>query len=161
MGAEVFYFVRTGSRTGDERINLVDGAREEVVFAANFLPGGQHVAAALTAAHHHFVDGSFGQDRGGDAAGNADAANTDKGLVGIDFNPDYVPAVLVKNHGPFCWGTDCMNAVRNAVVLEEVAMMAFHTQMLTGDRDPMPQALLDKHFLRKHGPNAYYGQRKK
>ena len=77
------------------------------------------------------------------------------------INPDYVPAVLVKNHGPFTWGTDCFNAVHNAVVLEEVAMMAFHTQMLTSDRDPMPQVLLDKHFLRKHGPNAYYGQKKK
>ncbi|MBQ1614818.1 MAG: class II aldolase/adducin family protein, partial [Selenomonas sp.] len=77
------------------------------------------------------------------------------------INPDYVPAVLVKNHGPFTWGTDCFNAVHNAVVLEEVAMMAFHTQMLTQDRDAMPQVLLDKHFLRKHGPNAYYGQKKK
>lgn len=78
---------------------------------------------------------------------------------GID--PDNVPAVLVKNHGPFCWGADAFNAVHNAVVLEECAFMAFHTQMLTGDRDPMPQVLLDKHFLRKHGPNAYYGQKKK
>ena len=78
---------------------------------------------------------------------------------GID--PDHVPAVLVKNHGPFTWGTDPFNAVHNAVVLEEVAMMAFHTQMLTGDRDAMPQVLLDKHFMRKHGPNAYYGQKKK
>ena len=78
-----------------------------------------------------------------------------------ELEADHVPAVLVKNHGPFCWGTDPFNAVHNAVVLEEVAMMAFHTQMLTGDRDPMPQVLLDKHFLRKHGPNAYYGQAKK
>ena len=78
---------------------------------------------------------------------------------GID--PDNVPAVLVKNHGPFCWGADAFNAVHNAVVFEECAFMAFHTQMLTGDRDPMPQVLLDKHFLRKHGPNAYYGQKKK
>ncbi len=78
-----------------------------------------------------------------------------------DINPDYVPAVLVKNHGPFTWGTDPFNAVHNAVVLEEVAMMDFHTQMLTGDRYPMPQVLLDKHFMRKHGPNAYYGQKKK
>lgn len=77
------------------------------------------------------------------------------------INPDYVPAVLVKNHGPFCWGTDPMNAVHNAVVLEEIAMMDYHTELLTGSRDPMPQALLDKHFLRKHGPNAYYGQTKK
>ena len=85
MGAEVFYFVSTGTRTGDERINLVDGAREEVVFAANFLPGGEHVTVALTAAHHHFVDGGFGKYRSGDATGDTDAANTDKGFVGIDF----------------------------------------------------------------------------
>ena len=78
-----------------------------------------------------------------------------------DLNPDYIPAVLVKNHGPFTWGTDLYNAVHNAVVLEEIAMMAFHTQMLTGNREPMPQVLMDRHFLRKHGPNAYYGQKKK
>lgn len=78
-----------------------------------------------------------------------------------DLNPDYIPAVLVKNHGPFTWGTDPYNAVHNAVVLEEIAMMAFHTQMLTGNREPMPQVLMDRHFLRKHGPNAYYGQKKK
>lgn len=77
------------------------------------------------------------------------------------INPDHIPAVLVKNHGPFTWGTDPFNAVHNAVVLEEVAMMAFHTQLLTGSREPMPQVLLDKHFLRKHGPDAYYGQKKK
>ncbi len=75
-----------------------------------------------------------------------------------NLNPDYIPAVLVKNHGPFCWGTDAFNAVHNAVVLEEVAMMNFHTELLTGNKIPMPQTLLNKHFLRKHGPNAYYGQ---
>ena len=62
---------------------------------------------------------------------------------GID--PDHVPAVLVKNHGPFTWGTDPFNAVHNAVVLEEVAMMAFHTQMLTGDRDAI-EVVCDKFF---------------
>jgi L-ribulose-5-phosphate 4-epimerase len=77
-----------------------------------------------------------------------------------DINPEYVPAVLVKNHGPFAWGIDVFNAVHNAVVLEEIAMMDFHTQLLTGNRKPMPQVLLDKHFMRKHGPNAYYGQKK-
>ena len=77
------------------------------------------------------------------------------------LNPDDIPAVLVKNHGPFCWGTDPMNAVHNAVVLEEVAMMAFHTELLAPGVQAMPQVLLDKHFLRKHGPNAYYGQKKK
>ena len=78
---------------------------------------------------------------------------------GID--PDHVPAVLVKNHGPFTWGTDARNAVHNAVVLEEVAMMAFHTELLVPGVQAMPQVLLDKHFLRKHGPGAYYGQKKK
>lgn len=78
----------------------------------------------------------------------------------MNLNPDDIPAVLVKNHGPFTWGKSPYDAVHNAVVLEEVAMMAFHTQILTGNREHMPQALLDKHFLRKHGPNAYYGQKK-
>ena len=76
------------------------------------------------------------------------------------LNPDHIPAVLVKNHGPFCWGTDPFNAVHNAVVLEEVAMMAFHTEMLTPGVQAMQKTLLDKHFLRKHGANAYYGQKK-
>ena len=74
-------------------------------------------------------------------------------------NPDDIPAGLVKDHGPLTWGKDAHEAVYHAVVLEEVAMMALHTQLLTQSRDPMPQALLDKHFLRKHGPNAYYGQK--
>ena len=76
------------------------------------------------------------------------------------LNPDHVPAVLVKNHGPFCWGKDSFDAVHNAIVLEEVAMMAFHTEMLTPGVQAMQQTLLDKHFLRKHGANAYYGQKK-
>lgn len=72
-----------------------------------------------------------------------------------------VPAVLVQSHGPFTWGTSPDNAVYNAVVLEEVAFMAFHTQMLrNGFVKPMQQELLDKHYLRKHGANAYYGQGK-
>ena len=74
------------------------------------------------------------------------------------INPDYVPACLVHSHGPFAWGTDPMNAVHNSVVLEEVAFMAFHAMALTPGLPPMQQELLDKHYLRKHGPNAYYGQ---
>jgi L-ribulose-5-phosphate 4-epimerase len=73
-------------------------------------------------------------------------------------DPDAIPAVLVQSHGPFAWGTDPMNAVHNAVVLEEIAFMNFHTQMLNPDVPSMQQALLDKHYLRKHGTNAYYGQ---
>jgi L-ribulose-5-phosphate 4-epimerase len=72
-------------------------------------------------------------------------------------DPMAIPAVLVKNHGPFTWGRNADEAVHNSVVLEEVARMAFHTVML-GSGDPMPAYLLDKHYLRKHGKKAYYGQ---
>ena len=75
-----------------------------------------------------------------------------------DIAPADIPAVLVHSHGPFAWGTDPMNAVHNAVVLEEVAFMAFHAMALTPGLPPMQQELLDKHYLRKHGANAYYGQ---
>ena len=75
---------------------------------------------------------------------------------GID--PLTIPAVLVHSHGPFTWGEDPMEAVHNAVVLEEVAFMAFHAMALTPGLPPMQQELLDKHYLRKHGPGAYYGQ---
>lgn len=74
------------------------------------------------------------------------------------LDPDSIPAVLVNSHGPFTWGTDPGNAVHNAVVLEELAFMAFHTAALTPGIGPMQQELLDKHYLRKHGKNAYYGQ---
>ena len=78
-----------------------------------------------------------------------------------DINPNFVPAVLVYSHGPFTCGKDAAEAVHNAVVLEEVAMMAWHTENLSGTvTSSMDQTLLDKHFLRKHGANAYYGQGK-
>ncbi|MBQ1467520.1 MAG: class II aldolase/adducin family protein, partial [Solobacterium sp.] len=76
---------------------------------------------------------------------------------GID--PDQIPGVLVHSHGPFSWGTDAENAVHNAVVMEEVAKMAFLSTMINPDVPPMQQELLDKHYLRKHGPGAYYGQK--
>lgn len=69
-----------------------------------------------------------------------------------------VPAVNVYSHGPFAWGTDPMNAVHNAVVMEEVAFMAWHAMMIDPGQGSMQQELLDKHYLRKHGKNAYYGQ---
>lgn len=76
-----------------------------------------------------------------------------------DINPEQIPAVLVHSHGPFAWGTDPSNAVHNAVVLEETAMMAWHTLSLPGaDTSSIQQELLDRHYLRKHGPGAYYGQ---
>lgn len=75
-----------------------------------------------------------------------------------DRSADDIPAVLVHSHGPFTWGTDPYNAVHNAVVLEELAFMAFHTEALNHGTGAMQQELLDKHYLRKHGKNAYYGQ---
>jgi L-ribulose-5-phosphate 4-epimerase len=78
-----------------------------------------------------------------------------------DKDPDTMPGVLVHSHGPFTWGTDAMDAVHNAVVLDEVAFMNFHAMMLEPGVPPMQQELLDKHYLRKHGASAYYGQTKK
>jgi len=90
------------------------------------------------------------------------------------LDPDAIPAVLVHSHGPFTWGKDAADAVHNAVVLEEVAFMAWHNYMLhhgstalfgttvsveSNSPEIMQQELLDKHYLRKHGKNAYYGQR--
>lgn len=74
------------------------------------------------------------------------------------INPDDVPAVLVSQHGPFTWGSDPDKAVYNAKVLEIVAEMDYHSLQLTRQDSKVPQYLLDKHYYRKHGENAYYGQ---
>ncbi|MRH41676.1 L-ribulose-5-phosphate 4-epimerase [Aquibacillus halophilus] len=76
-----------------------------------------------------------------------------------DINPLELPSVLVHSHAPFNWGKDPNEAVHNAVVLEEVAKMALRTYQINPDAQPMDQVLLDKHYLRKHGANAYYGQK--
>ena len=78
-------------------------------------------------------------------------------FAGLD--PAAIPAVLVHSHGPFTWGKDAMEAVHNAVVLEEVAFMDWHAQMINPEKGVMQQELMDKHYLRKHGANAYYGQK--
>ena len=89
-------------------------------------------------------------------------ANTGKvivdGFAEREIDPLAVPAVLVRNHGPFSWGKDAAQAVYHAVVLEEVCKMATRTEALRPGVEPAPQYLQDKHYLRKHGPNAYYGQ---
>jgi L-ribulose-5-phosphate 4-epimerase len=74
-----------------------------------------------------------------------------------EADPLTIPSVLVNGHGPFCWGRDAENAVYNAVALEEIAKMAFYTVLL-GKTEPIDKFLLDKHFKRKHGKDAYYGQ---
>lgn len=75
-----------------------------------------------------------------------------------NISPQDIPAVLVNAHGPFAWGKDAHNAVHNAVVLEEIAYMGIFSRQLTPNLNHMQQELLDKHYLRKHGKNAYYGQ---
>ena len=86
-------------------------------------------------------------------------------LIADEFNIrklDYtaIPAVLCKNHGPFTWGKNAYAAVHTAVVLEEVAKMATRCEMINPQNEPAPQELQDKHYYRKHGANAYYGQLK-
>lgn len=88
--------------------------------------------------------------------------NTGKVIIETfaDRNPEYVPGVICRNHGPFAWGKDAMEAVHNAVVLEEVAKMDLFTIKIDPDTDEAPENIRIKHFMRKHGPNAYYGQKK-
>ena len=76
----------------------------------------------------------------------------------LGISPEEIPGVLVHSHGPFVWGSSPFDAVHNAVVMEEVAFMDFHSIMLETSLPPMQQELMDKHYLRKHGVNAYYGQ---
>ena len=89
--------------------------------------------------------------------------NTGKAIVESFKNrsPVYVPGAVCKHHGPFTWGRDAAQAVYHAVVLEEVAKMSLLTLQVNPSAAPVPSALQNKHFLRKHGPNAYYGQGKK
>jgi len=90
--------------------------------------------------------------------------NTGKVIIetfeNANINPEYVPGVVVHSHGPFAWGKSPAEAVHNAVVMEEVAMMALNTKLLNPSIPDVDAFLLDKHFLRKHGANAYYGQAK-
>jgi L-ribulose-5-phosphate 4-epimerase len=77
-----------------------------------------------------------------------------------NINPMYVPAVICRNHGPFTWGKDAAQAVYHSVVLEEVAKMNLYTEIFNPKVESAPDNVLNKHFMRKHGPNAYYGQGK-
>ena len=113
--------------------------------------------------HADYFYGEIPCSRGLTVEEIAGAYEKNTGLVIIetfkDKNPKHVPGVILENHGPFTWGKDADEAVHNAVVLEEVAKMAYQTEQLKTGVKPAPQELQDKHFLRKHGENAYYGQR--
>lgn len=87
--------------------------------------------------------------------------NTGKVIVETfkDIDPDQMPAVLVANHGPFTWGKTAAKSVESAIVLEQVANIATQMTVINGQLHPISQTLLDKHYLRKHGKNAYYGQK--
>lgn len=130
-------------------------------WATTFAQAGRSLMA-LGTTHGDYFYGEIPCTRKMTAAEIAGEYEKETGTVIIetfqDKDPDAIPAVLVHSHGPFAWGVDAMNAVHNAVVLEEVAFMNFHTLMLEPKIPPMQQELLDKHYLRKHGANAYYGQ---
>jgi L-ribulose-5-phosphate 4-epimerase len=113
------------------------------------------------------ADFAYGEIPVADALTEAEVAEEYERNIGrvivrryAQLNPVHYPGVLAANHGPFAWGKTVHEAVENAIVLEELARMALDTLVLSPDLPPIPQYLLDKHFLRKHGANAYYGQRK-
>ena len=134
-------------------------------WATIFAQAGQGIPAFGTT-HADYFYGEVPCTRQMTAREIAGAYERDTGAVIVEeftgIDPMDIPGALVYGHGPFTWGKDPNEAVHNAVVLECVAMMAWHAQMLTGGRlTPMQQALLDKHYQRKHGQNAYYGQGKR
>ena len=122
---------------------------------------------ALGTTHADYFYGSIPCTRAMTEGEITEAYEKNTGLVIVetfrDKDPDQIPAVLVREHGPFAWGQDPDEAVYHAVVLEQLAHMAYHTAAIRTQKgeapyESMQQALLDKHFLRKHGANAYYGQ---
>ena len=132
-------------------------------WAASFAQAGRGIVPLGTTQADYFY-GEIPCTRKMTQAEIAGAYEKETGTVIIetfkDKDPDAIPAVLVHSHGPFTWGKDAMDAVHNAVVLDEVAFMNFHALLLEPTLPPMQPELLDKHYLRKHGANAYYGQTK-
>lgn len=129
--------------------------------ATSWAQAGRAIPAFGTT-HADYFYGSIPCSRPLTPAEVSEAYELNTGLVIIETigsgKPLEVPGILVSQHAPFAWGKSADDAVHNAVVLEEVARMALFTVMLAPDRPPVPDHLLDKHYLRKHGAGAYYGQ---
>ncbi len=130
-------------------------------YAVAFAQAGMDITAyGTTHADYFYGDIPCTRDLTAAEINNGYEINTGKVILETmqDKDPLEVPGIVVKNHGPFTWGTSPDNAVYNAVVLEKVCEMAFLTRSLNPNVDRVPQFLLDKHYYRKHGDNAYYGQ---
>ena len=130
-------------------------------FATAFAQSGKEIVAYGTT-HADAFYGSIPCTRDLTEAEISEAYEWNTGKVIAEAVRDFiaVPGIIVKNHGVFTWGETAEKAVENAITLEEVAKMAFLTEQLNSDIQHIDQHLLDKHYLRKHGKNAYYGQRK-
>ena len=130
-------------------------------FATAFAQSGKEIVAYGTT-HADAFYGSIPCTRDLTEAEISEAYEWNTGKVIAEAVRDFiaVPGIIVKNHGVFTWGETPEKAVENAITLEEVAKMAFLTEQLNSDTQRIDQHLLDKHYLRKHGKNAYYGQRK-
>lgn len=130
-------------------------------FATAFAQSGKEIVAYGTT-HADAFYGNIPCTRDLTEAEISEAYEWNTGKVIAEAVRDFiaVPGIIVKNHGVFTWGETAEKAVENAITLEEVAKMAFLTEQLNPDTQRIDQHLLDKHYLRKHGKNAYYGQRK-
>jgi len=133
-------------------------------YATSFAQAGRGIPFYGTT-HADYFYGEVPCSRSLSAAEINGAYERNTGLVIVEtfakINPVDVPGVLVRNHGPFAWGADPAEAVYHAVVLEEIAKMAFQTEMINPEVRKASQVLLDKHYYRKHGANATYGQIRK
>lgn len=132
-------------------------------WAVSFAQAGVDIPAAGTT-HGDYFYGNIPNTRQMNEKEIKEAYEKNTGSVIIEtfekrnISPDDIPGVLVNDHGPFTWGNSPKDAVYHSVILEYVAEMAYHTMQINPDNIEMSQKLLDKHYLRKHGDNAYYGQ---
>lgn len=134
-------------------------------FATSFAQAGKCIPA-LGTTHGDYIYGAVPCTRKMTPEEIAGEYEKNTGLVIVetfkDLDPNAIPGVLVHSHGPFTWGKDAVDSVHHSVILEECAKMAMYAKIINGGDVPtMQQELLDKHYLRKHGKNAYYGQVKK